>query len=232
MKHLWKALIALAAFAALAVVPAVASAENDITLQQPTGTSLAPTHAAPIPIVGTSNGKTLLLDSSGNTLISCDTAIMTGNLETNTHTAVEGTITSAQFHNEGKAACTASLGTATVTTGGITNGLNWCLRSTSTMATDEFQVRGNGCTSASRGIRFTLHTSFAGTCEYERTTAIPGKYTTHPAQGEAEISNVEFKRISGLCPWAAGFLQMKFKLYRETSPGSHLADPIYIVNAT
>jgi len=231
MSKLIRACVALAAFAALAV-PATASAENDITLQQPTGTSLAPTHASTIPVAGTSIGKTEMLDSSGGVLVSCDTAVMTGNLETNTHTAVEGTITSAAFHDVGGPAdpCQGSIGSVTVTPSAATNGLPWCLRSTNTMKTDEFQVRGNNCTGPPRAIRFVLHTA-VGQCTYERTGAISGTFTTHPSAAVLSISNQEFKRIAGsfLCP-ANGFLKMSFALERETAGGS--PHPIYIVNAT
>jgi hypothetical protein len=232
MKHLLKACIALAAFMAFAVVPAVASAENDATLQQPTGTALAPTHTTTIPVVGTNVGKTEMLSSGGAVLVSCDTAEMTGDLETNTHTAVEGTITSASFKNHASTECSGSFGNVTVTTSGFTNSLPWCLRSTSTMKTDEFQVRGNSCTSPSRSIRFILHSTTVGECEYERTAAIVGTYKTHPTAAELSIANQEFKLIRGgfFCP-PAGFLKMTFSLYRETA-GVHINDPIYIVNAT
>ncbi|MGN6201343.1 MAG: hypothetical protein ACTHNY_02935 [Solirubrobacterales bacterium] len=221
--------MALAAFAAFAVAPSVASATNDPDVTHPTGTLLAVSHAAPAAITATNVGETLMTDINGNVLTRCNKAVMTGDLETNTGSGtVEATITSATFAGSGSLAsngeleCTGSFGNITVTANPATNGLPWCLRSTSTMVTDEFQIRGNGCTSASRPIRFVLDSTTAGECAYERSGAIPGTFTTHPASASAaqlSISKVEFPRISGgfLCP-SAGFLDMTFEL--ETSSGS------------
>lgn len=88
-------------------------------------------------------------------------------------------------------------GETTVTMNTATNGLPWCLRSVSTMATDEFQIRGNSCSSASRPIRFALDVEGIGTCQYERSTAIPGTYTTSTTSSTLSISAVSFSAVSG-----------------------------------
>jgi hypothetical protein len=222
------ACMALAAFAAFAVAPSVASATNDPDVTHPTGTLLSVSHAAPAAITATNVGETLMTDANTNVLTRCTKAVMSGDLETNTGVGtVEATITSATFAGTGSSVggeteCTGTFGNITVTPNPATNGLPWCLRSTNAMVTDEFQLRGNGCTSASRAIRFVLDSTTVGECVYQRTASIPGTYTTHPASANAaqlSVSHVEFPKLSGgfLCP-AAGFLDMTFSL--ETSNGS------------
>lgn len=237
MSKLIKACIALAAFAAFAVVPSIASATNDGILDAPTNTPLAPTHEKPIPIVGKNVGATLMKDApGGNVLVECTSAELTGHLETNQGTPtseskVEGTITTAKFESPGHSAtneCTGSLGTTLVTPAPLAEtGLPWCLRSTAAMKTDEFQLRGGGCTSAARAITFQLHvTSLGLTCNYQRLTNEPiaGTYATHPSAGQASVADVKFERhnSSGFCP-AAGYLTMTFNL---TSEGKQ----VYITN--
>jgi hypothetical protein len=216
------ACMALAAFAAFAVLPAVASATNDPDLTHPTGT-LAKTG---IKIEGTNIGETLMTDAQGNTLVSCQTATMTGTLTKNDGSNVEGSIESTSFKNHASTTCTSSsMGNVTVTTAGFTNSVPWCLRSTSTMATDEFQVRGNECSKASRPIRFILHGAFGVTCTYQRSTAIPGKFTTHPSDAILTITKEQFPLLEGsfLCP-PAGYLDMSFTLETDTPT----AEPLYI----
>lgn len=247
MSKLFKACLALAAFAALAVVPATASAVNDPLVTYPAGTKLAVSHALPVGVVGTSVGTTKMWDSAegGTKLTECATATMTGNLETNTGTgpgtgAVEGNVTSATFSgtpaNHAASHCEGSLGNITVNANPATNGLSWCLRSTTAMATDRVQIRGNACTSASRPIRFVLtaHTIFGSvTCTYQRSAAIEGSYTTSPSQTEVSIGTatprVEFPLLEGsfLCP-SKGFLEMSFRLYRDVA--EHVKHPLLIDN--
>ncbi|HMI80754.1 MAG TPA: hypothetical protein VK480_03095, partial [Solirubrobacterales bacterium] len=100
MSKLVKACIAMAAFVALAVVPASAFAVNDGHLYSPTNETLVVSHEKPIPILGTNTKDTLMTNSAGETLVSCKKAEVTGNLETNTGTPnfiVEGTVHKAEF---------------------------------------------------------------------------------------------------------------------------------------
>jgi hypothetical protein len=222
MKKILKACVVMAAFAAVFVVPSIASAAK-ATVTSPTGVTPAPTHASPLAITGNNVGNTVMTNSSKEALVTCATAKMEGNLETNTHAAIEGTITAASFFgkpgNHASTECEGSIGATTVTTNPATNGLPWCLRSTEAMGADEFQVRGGGCTSASRPIRFTLHvTTIFGTisCTYQKGTAIIGKYTTHPLSTSPtvmSISAVGFPLLEGGfgCP-GEGFLDMSFAL--------------------
>jgi hypothetical protein len=215
-------LAALVAFA----VPAVASASN---------TPLVVENGTAVPvgtkIVANNTEVTKMTTSIGT--IECSTATMTGELTKNTTGTVEGNITSAVFSGTGAQQvgapapeCTTKAilgGDTSVTPSTATNGLPWCIRSTSAMLTDEFQVRGNSCSSASRPIRFALDVTGIGTCTYERTTAIPGTYTTSTTDSVLSISEVEFPRISGPfgCP-GSGSLDMKFTMKTDVAGGASL----------
>jgi len=214
------ALVSLAAFA----LPATASATNDPELLCTKGGATCPVGTK---IIGHNIGELLMTDINKKVLTQCSTAFMTGELTKNSGTAVEGTISTADFGGTGtKAAgavepeCTGSFGNITVTTGPFASneGTPWCLKSDNTMATDEFQVRGNACSGASRSIEFILDSTTVGECKYTRTTAIPGTYTTE-ATGDAIMSIFEqrFPKSAGgfLCP-SEGYLDLTFTLEKDT----------------
>lgn len=215
-----KIIMACMAVAALAAFAMPSSAiGQEITVTHPTNTVAA----TPLKIIGTNTDiVSKLTDSSGNSLAECTFVKMTGTLEKNTHPEVSGTITTAEFKGTPgvtphTAHCSSSFGTITVTTNPATNGLPWCLRSASTMAADEVQIRGNKCSEAARPIRFILHSSVAGECTYERTTAVVGKFTTHPTATSITVTAQEFPRVAGgiFCP-TKGFLDLTMSLYAET----------------
>jgi hypothetical protein len=215
------AFLALAAFAAFAVAPSIASATNSPEITHPTGTRLA----TGTKIEATNIGTTIMTDASTNTLVECSTATMTGTLTKNDGSNVEGNITSASFSGTGSGGtCTGSFGNITVTPNPATNGMPWCLRSTSTMATDEFQLRGNECSKAVRAIRFVLDAPFGATCTYQRGSAVVGTLTTHPEDAVLHVSHVEFPLLEGsfICP-GAGYLDMSFTLETDGSNS-----PLYI----
>lgn len=214
-----KILVFVAAIMALAVVPAAASATNSPELVEAgkavaTGTN----------ILATNSGNTLMTDSSGNVLLSCEVATMTGTVTKNDGSNIEGNITSASFKNKEASTCSGSLGATTVTPNPATNGLPWCIRSTSTMATDEFQLRGNECAKTSRAIRFVLDLPFSVVCTYQRSGAVVGSFTTGEGSTVLSISKQEFPLLEGgfACP-SAGFLDMSFKLETDVSPFTALS---------
>jgi hypothetical protein len=220
------ALVALAAFA----LPATASAVNDPDITHPTNTLLG----TPTKIKATNVGVTKMLSPGGSVLVECSVATMTGTLTKNDGAGnVEGTIENTTFAGtgtlrEGEKECTGSFGNVTVHTN-IGNGTPWCLRSTSTMATDKFQVRGGSCSEEARSITFVLTSTTVGTCKYNRTTAIEGEYTTHPEDAVLHLKPstlTEFTKEEGgfFCP-GAGQLEMSFTLETDTTP---TADPLYI----
>jgi hypothetical protein len=203
-----KILVFVAAIMALAVVPAAASATNSPELTE-NGTKVEPGKL----IQATNVGNTLMTDANTNTLLSCEVATMTGSVTKNDGSNVEGNITDATFKNSASENCSGSIGSTKVTPTAATNGFPWCIRSTSTMATDEFQVRGNSCANLARPIRFVLDLPFGIVCTYQRTAAIPGTFTTGVGKTEMSISHVEFPLLEGGfgCP-SAGYLDMKFTL--------------------
>jgi hypothetical protein len=215
-----KILVFVAAIMALAVVPAAASATNSPEAVESGGTKVL----VGSKILATNTETTKMTDINGNTVLSCENAWMTGEVTKNDGSNVEGTITAAEFKNKETTTCSGTLGSAVQVTphpgsNPSTNGLPWCIRSTSTMATHEFQVRGNSCSGLARPIRFILHAPFGNECVYQRTAAIPGTYTTGIGSTTLAISKVEFERLSGAfpCPDKA-FLDMKFTLETDVSP--------------
>jgi hypothetical protein len=233
--------MALAAFVAFAVAPSVASAANSPVITHPTGTVLNPTGKTcgttsnAICIKGTNLGETIMRSAAegGTVLTRCTTSVMTGALTKNENNTVEGNVTSATFSGSGSAVngvneCTGTFGNITVTTA-VANGLPWCMRSTATMAEDEFQIRGGLCSVASREIRFILDSTTAGECTYGRTAAIIGRYTTDTPVNEnsdaiVHITGQKFERKAGgfLCP-TEGYLEMSFTLETDTEK----AEPLY-----
>ena len=227
-KKLITACMALAAFAAFAVVPSLASAKPVIT--HPTGTVLA----TPTKITATNIGETEMVTSIGT--LKCSTATLTGTLTTNSTAAgTEGTIESATFAGTGSAIgssdkeCTGGFGNAAITPNPATNGLPWCLEATE--ANDKFNLRGGSCAEKERAIRFTIDLTVFGstlTCNYERTTAATGTLTTDTSGEDAQggIVSQNWPAVAGNpfgCP-SNGELTMKFTL--ETD--QETASPMYI----
>jgi len=102
----------------------------------------------------------------------------------------------------------------------------WCLRSTPTMATDQFQGRGGACNEATKTIVFLLGTGSIGTCTYERTAAtgpIKGIFTTTTSPATLTVTSTAagsgFTRSSpssALCPTSM-VLKMSFTLEKGPS---------------
>lgn len=141
--------------------------------------------------------------TSGTTL-TCSAAEVTGTLKKNNGTEIEADIESASYSGTATAGfCTSGLGNVTWTFNSATNGLPWCLRATSKMAADEFQLRGNSCASASRPIRLVYETMAATSCLYERSAALAGSMTTHPEDAVLKFTDATFLEVepkSASCP--------------------------------
>ena len=223
------AFVALAAFA----LPAVASATTNPEITHPTGTRLA----TGTKIKATNIGLLKFLTPGGVTLFECSTATMTGTLTRNNGTETEAVIESTSFSGTAAGgACTSSSGNLTFETN-IGNGTPWCLRATSTMAADEFQIRGNSCGNEARPLTIVTTSSTAGTCKYNRGAASPlkGKYKTDTAGdgnsdavlslSPAVASDTEFTKEEGgfLCP-SAYVLEMSFTFETDTAT----SEPLYI----
>jgi hypothetical protein len=224
-KKLITACMALVAFAALAIGPASASAENKPSLTAPAGTVAAVGST----IVGTA-GETKLLDTSGNTVFKCTGAKMSGEVTKNSSGNVEGNITTATFvgskepiAGEPDKACEALFDFS------VTATTPWCLRSTTSMGTDVFNVRGGKCSEAVKAIVFHLVLGPETTCTYERSAAtgpITGTFTTNrspaPLTVNATAAGSGFTKTSGspFCPNST-VLQMTFTL--ENGAGTSAA---------
>jgi hypothetical protein len=196
------------AMAAMAASPAGAMATNSPELVE-NGTRVEPGNL----INGTKVTNALFTDSSGNILLSCEVATLTGQVTKNDGSNVEVTISSAIFTNAGGANCSGSLGSTKVTMNPTTNGLPWCLRSTTTMATDEFQIRGNSCAGASRSMRYVLDLPFGVECTYQRSAARIGSFTTGIGKTILSSTTAESPLQEGSfgCP-SALFLDLSFTL--------------------
>lgn len=248
-----KACIALAAFAALFVVPSVASASLELTA--PTGTRYkGSVIATNIKLPPENKVHTLFTTNIGT--VTCDLATLTGSVLTdetdspfNKH--VLGEITTAEFKGKESANCTSPVGNVTVTPNHITNpshtpsggvahaSLPWCIT-----AEKEDRLLVWGRTSGetchapknTQAPTFTLHTAIAGTCSYEKEIVGPltATYRTHTSTvGDEDdaIATVDagqtFKKITGgaFCP-GTGSLDMSFTL--TTDKEHKHVEPIYI----
>jgi hypothetical protein len=238
--RLIKACIAMAAFAAIFVVPSVASA---IQLTHPTGTTTPTGTLLLATNVKHSNTELTTIMKTGVGNVECETATLTGELTKNeaNGAAVEGNITTAEFygkpgqtppHPAGQK-CAGGFGGDTAVTpnhtinschtpsGGTEHcSLPWCLKAG---AENTFTVRGGKCNETPRPLTFTLHTEKVGTCSYQK-ASVTGTYTTHPADAIGTITAQKFERTTGIfCP-ASGELFMAFTL--GTDPKD--TEPFYI----
>lgn len=224
------ALVALAAFA----LPAAASAANKPGLTHPTGTLLA----TGTKIVGKQLGSSFMYSTSGGAELECTSGTTTGTLLKNSGGTVEGEITSAVFGGTGALAsgepapeCT-GLGFFTTNTSVTPQGLPWCLKSTTLMAEDEFQITGGKCGGTPTKIEFKLLPTGFSECIYQATqTSMKGTFTTDTT-GDAIMtltrsnSNSGFTKTAGgsfFCPTSSE-LEMKFTL--ETDNANK--EPLYI----
>lgn len=230
-----KACIVMAAFAAVFVLPSVASATSPTLFQTtaggvndliPVGTSIIATNVAHTGESTTTIMKTPL----GN--VECETATLTGEVTTNAGGLIQGNIETAEFLGKPKSSphsekCAGGFGgdtrvTPTHTLNPVHNGvgsLPWCI--TVEGNKDVFSVRGGKCSEVARPLTFTLHTTTVGSCSYERKEPLTGTYTTHPADLVATVTGGEeakFTRVTGtaFCP-ASGELFMAFTLTTDNS---------------
>lgn len=122
---------------------------------------------------------------------------LTGTLKKNTGGAIEIEIEDASVYGASTLNTCAwpIVGNQKFTFDGATNGLPWCLRATSGLGADEFQITGNGCASESRPIRFIADTYQTIECVYQRQAALAGTYTTHPKDAVLTFENAVFLKV-------------------------------------
>lgn len=237
--RLIKACIALAAFAAIFVVPSIASATSPTLFETTAGGSndLVPVGTKVVATNVAHSGTALttkLVSSAGN--IECETATVTGTVTKNGAGVIQGEVTTAEFRGtssnpHGTIHCNGGFGGLTTVTPSHTSdetaSLPWCMRATEG---DRFEVTGGTCAQQDEGkpkaLNFRLHTATLGTCDYVRAAAtgpVIGTYTTHPADAVVTINggeNAKFTKTAGsiFCP-NTGELFMAFTL--TTDDGNH-----------
>jgi hypothetical protein len=211
------ACIALAALVAFAL-PATASATNNADLTE------GPTRlAVGAAIVDTATNAEFQSTSGGN-LVTCTSATKSGEVGANSGGNVEAQITTFDFKgtglkhaDNGLPECTGTFGNAYIT---VSN-MPLCLASTTTMATDEFQITSGACPSSGM-VKFIIGSTTAGACEYESTNPISAAATTNGTQATLTVFNTQAgsgsKKIAGgfLCPSS---VQWKMSFGLETPNG-------------
>ncbi|HET7454591.1 MAG TPA: hypothetical protein VFJ76_03630 [Solirubrobacterales bacterium] len=211
----------IACVVALASVPTAASAST-AELTYPTGTRLATGNT----LKGVNTGSITFKTAGGALLWECTTASMTGTLVKNNGTEVEANVEALTMTGTAaESKCTSGevTGNKKVTLG-VAQGLPWCLKATSTMKEDEFQIRGGKCSEASRQINFGLDDAL-GECKYKRGEAIAGTFTTEPSDAVLSVPASEFVKESGSIGCTTAY-RIEFSLTLERDEeGTH---PVYL----
>jgi hypothetical protein len=192
----------------------------------PTGTSLATGSK-----LRATNVESVFL-TSGAIKLTCTTSQWTGTLTKNNGSEIEGNIETASIGGTGTggSCTTGSENMKWTLSPPSTNGLPWCFRATSAMASDEFQIRGGKCTEGTKPIRYIWESASESSfeCVYERATGSPisATYTTHPEDAKLAISEAEFNLVlpSGACPPSFS-LNSTFTFERDNTPENA---PLYI----
>jgi hypothetical protein len=213
--------------------------ENDKEINEPLYTSAGPKltfptgtlFAASSKLRATNVGGQKYTGPSGEVLFECSASQWTGTLRKNSGTAVEADIESASNTGTGaSSSCTTTVTSMRWTLSPFTNGLPWCYRATSAMASDEFQIRGGKCAEEARPIRAVWESvsEIDVGCEYERSSTAPiaATYKTHPEDAKLEISESEFTKVAGAiaCPTSLK-LDGTFTFERDNTPEN---TPLYI----
>jgi len=233
-KKLMLACAALAAFAALAVVPASASAAN---------AQVCETEGALCnPVLVNSVLRTHIVAGTISKLftplgtVECNSVLLTGPVVQNTETISEGTINTADFTGTGEGGkCTSPFGQVTPTTNVGASGVPFCLKLTAGV-NDVAEVNGNSCGLAAHAITFVFDLPGEVICKYSRSTEagpIIGKFTTDTAPENSDLvihvprseSGSKFTKEEGgiLCP-SKGELEVSVTLETDVAGTS----PVYV----
>lgn len=204
--------VSLAAFAALAVIPAMASASPVLTengVAVPVGAK----------VDATNSGNILFTTSSGT--VTCTKSTFTGTVITNTGTHIEGTIETATFKGEGPEETCKSTFIFNPSFKVTPENLHWCITSG---GADAWSIRGGACGAAAKNLRFTLDNSVVGNCTYERAT-VTGTYETNKTPVTLKVgASQTFTKVAGgsACP-ATGTLSGGWTLETDVSPFTGLS---------
>jgi hypothetical protein len=214
--------LAFAAWVALALAPAAASASPVLTY--PTGTALASGSLLQITNIG------VALFTEREWHLECPTAKFTGKLVTNSGSVIEIELSAMEIHGVGTGGDCRQDRTkeGKTETGGSVNvtysGLPWCLRTNPLLGTDAFDIRGGTCGKEPKPATLTFNYTGLTGCSYE-TAAIKGTYTTHP--GDAILSMApELKGESSNSFLCAASMPSDTQMTVERD--SLTAEPVYI----
>ncbi|HEY3552489.1 MAG TPA: hypothetical protein VGK66_02265 [Solirubrobacterales bacterium] len=202
------------------LLPATASAANDPQLTSG-GTLVSAGSGWWLTIFVFSFG-----DTSGNELVKCSSGQLGGKVLKNSGSTLEGEVSSAAISGTGALSAHNNLNECTGSFGNsyVTFSQPMCVRSTPTMAEDEFQITGGNCTSGGN-VKFTVGSTTAGACEYESTSSVKGDYTTGGTEASLTVRKTTAgsgsKLIKGgfLCPSSEIIILV---LILETNNGTKL----------
>jgi len=185
-KKFMAALLSLAAFAAMAVVPSMASASPHLTE--------TPNVTVPVGAKITGTNETNITLTTGSGHVTCTKSVLTGTVTENSGTSIKGNIETASFTNNTGGACSSTFPFNPSFTVDVEN-LPYCLTSE---AGDTFTVRGGACGAAAKNLKFTL--TGPATCTYEA-ASISGTFNTN-ADLTMAFSEQTFTKTAGgfLCP--------------------------------
>jgi hypothetical protein len=227
---------ALVALGVLAIAPAGASAAT--TIQDTSGgATVSLAQGAKITAYSTKVSK---LTGSGLT-VECNENILTGSIHKNDGNEVQATIEDAWFQsnlNSSGTKCKSSVGEATITIPGLTNGSeknrHWCIRTVPN--TNEWELWGNNCTTevGTGELTFIVDTPL-GECKFKRTLPVVGTFSTptnHTASELVMTGTPIFTLEAGnfFCPKEGSLEEMKFDLFTDPGTSSTYVDPTVAPN--
>ncbi len=168
-------------------------------------------------IDATNEGNIVLSGSLGN--ITCQESTLTGTVDSNVGLGFLVSITKAMLAGTGaNTHCTSNIIFNPTFTVDTAESLPWCL--TSEGDTDNWTVRGGGCTSAAKELTFTLTGPF--TCKYKRAT-VTGIFNTTLSPATLKVgAGQAFTREEGggLCAESLT-LSGAWQLYTDIQPTTH-----------
>jgi hypothetical protein len=201
------ACVALVAFAAFAVIPALASASPVLT---EAGKKVEGT---PTIVATQATGTVIELETSAG-FVKCSKSFLTGPLKANTGTTIQGQITRSSF--------TGTSGTGTQCESQFLGAITvdapqtMCIHSG---GKDAFEIVNGTCGTAGGNLTFTL-TGSLGTCSYVR-SSVTGSYNTNTTPSVLTIGASQTFSGAGeenpfICP-ASGTLKGSYNLFTDNA---------------
>jgi hypothetical protein len=210
---------ALVAFAAFAIVPAMASASPALT----EGGSLL-TNGSLIKAEGEETSQF----ASGFITVTCNKFSMTGSVTENTGSSIKGTITKASFENSTEPDCSSNIGATRVTIPAIEAGTSdWCIVANAGTGSDRGQVQPHACGGTGGEFTFVLNNTPGGTiCRYKRTANINVSFNTNVTPATVKlVEETPFElepTSSAFCSATGKLTKMNFNLVTDNEAATGL----------